>query len=59
MSYSKAFLKLVKDVSGQEQIEYAHVAARIALGSGVSMRTLATTISTALANIGTRLTNAF
>jgi pilus assembly protein Flp/PilA len=57
MSYGKALLKLVKDESAQDLIEYTLVAALIALGAVVSMRTLATTISTALANVGTRLTN--
>jgi pilus assembly protein Flp/PilA len=46
MSYGKALLKLVKDESAQDLIEYALVAALIALGAVVSMRTLATTIST-------------
>jgi pilus assembly protein Flp/PilA len=36
----------VKDESAQDLIEYALVAALIALGAVVSMRTLATTIST-------------
>jgi pilus assembly protein Flp/PilA len=58
MCCGKALLKLVKDESGQDLIEYALVAALIALGAVVSMRTLATAISTALANVGTRLTNA-
>jgi pilus assembly protein Flp/PilA len=58
MSYGKALLKLVKDESGQDLIEYALVAALIALGAVVSMRALATTISTTLANVGTRLTSA-
>jgi pilus assembly protein Flp/PilA len=58
MSYGKALFKLVEDESGQDLIEYALVAALIALGAVASMRTLTTTISTALANLGTRLTNA-
>jgi pilus assembly protein Flp/PilA len=58
MSYGKGLLKLAKDESGQDLIEYALVAALIALGAIASMRTLATAISTALANVGTRLTNA-
>jgi len=58
MSYGKALLKLVKDETGQDLIEYTLVAALIALGAVVSMRSLATAISTALANVGTRLTNA-
>jgi pilus assembly protein Flp/PilA len=58
MSYGKALLKLVKDETGQDLIEYTLVAALIALGAVVSMRSLATAISTALANVGTRLTDA-
>lgn len=49
---------LVKDESGQDLIEYALLAAIIALGSVVAMGVLATKISTAFANIGTKLTNA-
>jgi pilus assembly protein Flp/PilA len=58
MPYGKALLKPVKDESGQDLIEYALMAALIALGAVVSMRAPAITISTALANVGTRLTNA-
>jgi len=58
MSYGKALLKLVKDETGQDLIEYTLVAALIALGAVVSLRSLATAISTALANVGTRLTDA-
>jgi pilus assembly protein Flp/PilA len=58
MSYGKALRKLVQDESGQDLIEYALVAALIALGAVTSMRTLATTIGTALSNVGTRLTTA-
>jgi pilus assembly protein Flp/PilA len=58
MPYGKALLKLVKDESGQDLIEYALVAALITLDAVVSMRALATTISTALSTVGTRLTNA-
>jgi pilus assembly protein Flp/PilA len=58
MCCGKALLKLVKDESGQDLIEYALVAALIALGAVASMRTLAASIGTALGNVGTRLTNA-
>jgi pilus assembly protein Flp/PilA len=54
----KPLLKLVKDESGQGLIKYALVAALIALGAVASMRTLATSISTALSTVGTRLTDA-
>jgi pilus assembly protein Flp/PilA len=58
MSYGKALRKLVKDELGQDLIEYALVAALIAFGAVASMGTLATTISTALSNVGTRITTA-
>ena len=52
------FSDLLWDESGQDLIEYALVAALIALGAAASMRTLATTIGTALTGVGTRLTGA-
>jgi pilus assembly protein Flp/PilA len=52
------FSKLLHDESGQDLIEYALVAALIGLGATATMRTLATSIGTALTGIGTRLTNA-
>lgn len=47
---------LVKDESGQDLIEYALVAALIALAATVSMKTLATNIGTAFTSVGTKLT---
>jgi pilus assembly protein Flp/PilA len=52
------FLTLLHDESGQDLIEYALVAALIGLGATATMRTLATTIGSALTGIGTRFTNA-
>jgi pilus assembly protein Flp/PilA len=52
------FSNLLRDESGQDLIEYALVAALIGLGATASMRILATSIGTALAGIGSRLTNA-
>jgi pilus assembly protein Flp/PilA len=49
---------LLSDESGQDLIEYALVAALIALGATAAMNTLATTISTAFTTVGTKLTNA-
>jgi pilus assembly protein Flp/PilA len=46
---------LMHDESGQDLVEYALVAALVGLGATASMRTLATTVSTALTAIGTRL----
>jgi len=52
------FLTLLHDESGQDLIEYALVAALIGLDATATMRTLATTIGSALTGIGTRLTSA-
>jgi pilus assembly protein Flp/PilA len=52
------FSNLLHDESGQDLIEYALIAALIGLGATATMRTLATSIGTALTGIGTRLTNA-
>jgi len=49
---------LLSDESGQDLIEYALVAAIIALGATAAMTTLATTISSAFGTIGTKLSNA-
>ena len=59
MNSLKATLSnLMHDESGQDLIEYALVAALIGLGATATMRTLATSIGTALTGIGTRLTDA-
>jgi pilus assembly protein Flp/PilA len=47
---------LLYDESGQDLIEYALVAALIALGATAAMTTLAGTISTALGTVGSKLT---
>jgi pilus assembly protein Flp/PilA len=49
---------LLKDESGQDLIEYALVAAIIALGATAAMTTLAGVITTAFTTVGTKLTNA-
>jgi pilus assembly protein Flp/PilA len=51
-------IRLVKEDSGQDLIEYALIAALIALGATAAMSTLAGDISTAFTNVGTRLTTA-
>ncbi len=48
---------LLYDESGQDLIEYALVAALIALGATAAMNTLAGTISTAFATVGSKLTS--
>lgn len=55
---SKFFAKLLTDASGQDLVEYAFVVAFIALVAIASMQTLAGSILTALAGIGTHITNA-
>ena len=48
----------VSDESGQDLIEYALAAALIGLAAVTSMRSLATSISSAFTSIGTQLTSA-
>jgi pilus assembly protein Flp/PilA len=50
------FFDLVRDESGQDLIEYALVAALIALGATAAMSSLATSISTAFSTVGSKLT---
>jgi pilus assembly protein Flp/PilA len=54
----QALSGVLRDESGQDLIEYALVAALIALGATAAMNTLATSISTAFTTVGTKLTNA-
>ena len=49
---------LVTDESGQDLIEYALVAALIALGATAAMTTLAGSISTAFSSVGSKLNSA-
>jgi pilus assembly protein Flp/PilA len=48
----------LSDDSGQDLIEYALVAAIIALGAVAAMTTLATSIASAFTSVGTKLTGA-
>jgi pilus assembly protein Flp/PilA len=50
--------RLMSDESGQDLIEYALVAALIALGATAAMTSLATNISTAFSSVGSKLTAA-
>ena len=54
----QVLVNLVQEESGQDLIEYALVAALIALGSVAAMNSLSASISTAMATVGTTLTNA-
>jgi pilus assembly protein Flp/PilA len=47
---------LITDDSGQDLIEYALVAALIALGATTAMSSLATSISGAFSTVGSKLT---
>jgi pilus assembly protein Flp/PilA len=49
---------LVRDESGQDLIEYALVAALIALGATAAMTSLAGSISTAFSTVGSKLSTA-
>ena len=49
---------VLSDESGQDLIEYALVAALIALGATAAMNSLATNISTAFSTVGSKLTTA-
>jgi pilus assembly protein Flp/PilA len=49
---------LLCDESGQDLIEYALVAALIALGATAAMTSLAGNISTAFSTVGSKLTTA-
>ena len=46
---------LVRDESGQDLVEYALVVALIALGATASMSALASSFSTAMSAVGTKL----
>jgi pilus assembly protein Flp/PilA len=50
------FARFVREENGQDLIEYALLAALVALGCVVAMQTLAGDISTAFGKVGTKLT---
>jgi len=52
------FSEVLRDESGQDLIEYALVVALIALGAVAAMRTMATSVGSALATVGGKLTGA-
>jgi pilus assembly protein Flp/PilA len=54
-NFKQILSNLVKDESGQDLIEYALVAAIIALGATAAMTSLASTLSGGFTSIGTRL----
>jgi pilus assembly protein Flp/PilA len=58
MNYIATLKNLLRDQSGQDLIEYALVAALIALGAITAMKHLATGISTAFSTISSDLTSA-
>jgi pilus assembly protein Flp/PilA len=58
MCLKQMLINLWKDESGQDLIEYALVAAIIALGAVTAMSPLANTIGNTFNTIGNKLTNA-
>ncbi len=52
------FMKLLREESGQDLIEYALVAAIIALAAVAAMSTLASNISNAFSTVGSKLSSA-
>jgi pilus assembly protein Flp/PilA len=58
VTFKSIISALIDDESGQDLIEYALVAAIIALGATAAMTTLAGNITSAFTKIGTSLTNA-
>ncbi len=57
-NFKQILSNLLKDESGQDLIEYALVAALIALGATAAMTGLATTIGNTFTAVGTKLTAA-
>ena len=58
MKYLDMFKNLAQDDSGQDLIEYALIAALIALGAIAAMNSLATGISTAFSTVSSDLSSA-
>jgi len=56
MKYLATLKNLIHDESGQDLIEYALVAALIALGAVATMKSLATSISSEFGNVSAQLT---
>jgi pilus assembly protein Flp/PilA len=48
---------LLRDESGQDLVEYALVIALIALGATASMSSVASSLSTAFSDVGSKLSN--
>jgi pilus assembly protein Flp/PilA len=57
-NYREALINLLRDDSGQDLIEYALVAALIALGAVTAMGTIGNDITNIFTNIGDKLTTA-
>ncbi len=50
-------MQILREEDGQDLVEYALVVGLIALAATASMKTLATTIGSAFASVGTKLTS--
>jgi len=57
-NFKQILSNLLNDESGQDLIEYALVAALVALGAVATLTTLSTAITGAFTKVGTALTNA-
>jgi pilus assembly protein Flp/PilA len=57
-NFKQILSNLLKEESGQDLVEYALVAALIALGATAAMSTVATAIRTIFSTVGTRITAA-
>ena len=51
----QVFVSFIQDESGQDLVEYALVVALIALGATASIQSLSSSLSTAFAGVGTKL----
>ena len=58
MNLRELWIRLVKEESGQDLIEYALVAALIGLGAVAGMKTLANNIGNAFNSVGNSLSSA-
>jgi pilus assembly protein Flp/PilA len=56
--FAQSIQKLVADTAGQDLIEYALIAALLALGAVASLKALSTSVASAFTSINTSLSSA-
>lgn len=56
--YYRVLVNLLQDESGQDLVEYALLAALVALGATVAIKSLGTELSAAFTSVTSALTNA-